>query len=134
MVRDLFKRKKKEKTGAKQLEKVIITDLERICGNDKEIYKALQHTMFRDPRKIDVTMKEVTKKAAELEKKGDSIQARIQYHIAGGLALWKGDIAKVKQYFTKCAELAPEMDYGPITKIPEKGVEKAQEFYKKFLK
>jgi hypothetical protein len=56
------------------------------------------------------------------------------YHIAGGLALWKGDASKVKQFFNKCAILAPDTGYELITKIPEKAVEKAQEYYKTLSK
>ena len=73
------------------------------------------------------------KKAASLEKKGDSKMARMWYHIAGGLALWKGDAEMVKKYFSKCAKLAPERKYETIVEIPEKAVEKAQEYYKKYL-
>lgn len=132
MVRGLFKRNKKEKVET-QIDKVRITDLDRVCGNDKKTCKALWHTMFYDPRKIDTTLENAVKKATDFEKKGNSTGARVWYHIAGGLALWKDDAPKVKQYFTKCMKLAPEMDYELITKIPEKAVVKAQEFYKKFL-
>lgn len=130
MVRNPFKRKKEKK----QPEEVKPTDLERICGEDKEMYKALQHTMLLDPRKVGMTMDDAAKEAAEFEKKGDNVQANVYYHIAGGLALWKGDVAKVKQYFGKCAKLSQEMDFGLITKIPERAVAKAQEYYGEYLK
>lgn len=132
----LFRRKKKEVTETKQPEKTPeqITGLERVCGDDEEVCKALWHTMFIDPRKIEDTLEDAAKKAASFEKKGNGEQARIWYHVAGGLALWKGNASKVKQYFTKCAKLAPSMDYELITKIPERAVAKAQEFYKEFLK
>ena len=39
----------------------------------------------------------------------------------------------VKENFSKCAKLAPEMKYETIIEIPEKAVEKAQEYYKKYL-
>ena len=132
MARRLFRRDKK-KNFRKLPEKTIVTDLERFCGSDKEVCKALWHTMFLDPRKIKTTLKDSVKKAADFEKKNLDEHARIWYHIAGGLALWKDDAPKVKQYFTKCMKLAPEMDYELITKIPEKAAVKAQEFYKKFL-
>jgi hypothetical protein len=130
MVRNPFRRKKEEK----QLEEVKPTDLERICGDDKEIYKALEHTMFLDPRKVGMSIDDAAEKAAEFEKKGDNVQANVYYHIAGGLALWKGDVAKVKQYFGKCAKFSPEMDCELITKIPERAMAKAQEYYREFLK
>ncbi|MCW3981302.1 MAG: hypothetical protein NWF11_07495 [Candidatus Bathyarchaeota archaeon] len=127
-----FLRKKKEIEVQQQ--EVSVTDLENICGEDKEVCMALWHTMFLDPRKIGATLVEAAKKAAELEKKKDTKMARTWYHIAGGLALWKGDAEKVKKYFGKCAKLAPEMGYETVLKIPEKAVEKAQEYYKKYLK
>ena len=133
-MKGLFKRKKKEKLEEIQHEKVEITDLEKICADDKEACTALRHTMFLDPRKIQATLEDAVKKAADFEKKRNSGLARVWYHIAGGLALWKGDAAKVKQYFGKCAKLAPEIDYELITKIPERAVKKAQEYYQKFLK
>lgn len=134
MVKWPFKGEKKE-AGEKALpEKAGITDLEKICGGDKEVCGALWTTMFYDPRKIGTTLDDAAKKAADYEKKDDDQQARMWYHVAGGLALWKGDVARVKQYFGKCATIAPEMNYKLITKIPEKAVEKAQEFYSKFLK
>ena len=129
-----FRGKEKEMLEEARPEKVGMTDLDKICGDDKEVCQALWHTMFYDPRKIGATLDDATKKAADFEKKGDKEQMRIWYHIAGGLALWKGDVAKVKQYFGKCASMAPEMDYKLVTKIPEKAVEKAQEFYKEYLK
>jgi hypothetical protein len=109
--------------------------LDQVCGgDDQDVCKALWHTMFYDPRKVQATLDEAAKKAAAYEKQGDNQHARMWYHIAGGLALWKGDVAKVKQHFGKCAKLAPDMDYEPIIKMAEKAVAKAQEFYDKFLK
>jgi hypothetical protein len=129
-----FRGKKKEVPEEARSENVGMTDLDKICGDDKEVCQVLWHTMFYDPRKIAATLDDATKKAADFEKKGDKERARMWYHIAGGLALWKGDVAKVKQYFGKCATMAPEMDYKPITENPEKAVEKAQEFYREHLK
>lgn len=130
MVRNPFKRKKEEKKA----KEVIITDLERFCGDDDEVHKALWHTMFLDPRKITVSLEDAAKKAADSEKRGNNVQANVWYHIAGALAIWKGDAAKVQQYFTKCATLATNKECELITKIPERAVEKAQEYYKMFLK
>lgn len=129
-VRNPFKRMKDEE-DAKKIEE---TDLEKICGEDKETYQALQHTMFVDPRKIGETLKDAAKKAEYFEKRGDSLQAGIWYHVAGGLALWEGDVMKIKQYFSKSAKLNPEADFELITKIPKKAIEKAQKYYSEFLK
>ena len=130
----LFRRGEKEKPSDMEPEEARVTELDWICGEDKEVCQALLHTMFLDPRKISVTIKDAAKKAADLEKKKDNERARMWYHVAGGLALWEGDTAKVKQYFGKCEKLAPEMGYELINKIPEKAVAKAQEYYKQHLK
>lgn len=130
----LLRRTKKTDTTKIEPERVRETGLDQVCADDRDVCKALEHTMFYDPRKVQATLDEAAKKAGDFEKKGDSQHARMWYHIAGGLALWKGDAAKVKQYFGKCAKLAPDMPYEPITKVPEKAVAKAQEFYEKFLK
>jgi hypothetical protein len=126
--------KKKEKAETAGPEQPGITDLERRCSDDKEVCAALQQTMFYDPRKIPTSLDEAAKKAAGFEAEGDKQQARMWYHIAGGLALWKSDPAKVKQYFGKCADLAPDMGYKAIVRMPERAVQKAQEFYKEQLK
>jgi len=130
----LFKKERKDLLQAKQPEKGKITDLEVTCGSDKETCKALWHTMFLDPRKIGTTIREAARKAAKYEKSKDEKLAMMWYHVAGGLALWKGDTAKVKQYFDECAKLAPEMEYKRIVETADKAVEKAQEYYKKYLK
>jgi len=56
------------------------------------------------------------------------------YHIPGELALWKGDVSKVKQYSSKCAKLASQITHELIIKFPERAVRKAQGYYQKFLK
>jgi len=106
--------------------------LEKICKGDEEIYQALRGTMFLDPRNIGVSMKEAEKNAKDFEKKGDTLKARTWYGTAGGLAIYEGDVKKVKEYFGKCAELSSDNDY-PILKIPERAVNKAQEYYQKYL-
>jgi hypothetical protein len=133
MVKLSFRREKKLQVE-QQSKKLEMSELDKVCGGDKEVCRALWHTMFYDPRKIGTSMEDATKKAESFEKRGDEGQARIWYHVAGGLALWKGDVALVEEYFGKCAELAPEMEYKPITKMAEKAVEKAQQFYKEYLK
>ena len=139
MARNLFNRilgrKKEEKEPGKiETDRDAITKLEDICSGDKEVYEALQHTMFLDPRKITATLDEAAENAADFEKKKDEVKAKMLYHIAGGLALWKSDALKVKQFFSKCAMLAPDTGYELITKIPEKAVKKAQEYYKTLSK
>jgi len=128
---DRFRRKEKEKVNVESEKS--LTELEKICGGDQETYKALLNTMFLDPRKIDVSMSNAVKTAKEFEKAKDLVRARVWYEIVGGLAIYKGDIKNVIEYFSKCEKISPETTY-PILKNPEKAIAKAQEYYKKHLK
>jgi hypothetical protein len=123
-------RKRKEKVAVKAKE---VTELEKFLGDDKETYEALVHTIFLDPRKLAISMKEAVENAKKLEKADDLLRARVMYEIAGGLAIYEGNPKKVAEYFSEAERLDPEIKY-PITKNPEKAVEKAQEYYKKYLK
>jgi hypothetical protein len=129
---DRFRKKKEEKKTDTETVKMI-TELEQICGEDKETYEALHNTMFLDPRKITTSMKEAAENAKKFEKAKDFIKARTLYEIAGGLALYEGNVKKVVEYFSECEKISPNTKY-PILKNPEKAVAKAQEYYKKYLK
>jgi len=123
-----------EKTVEEKKEKAEeITDLEKLCTGDKEVYEALRKVMLLDPRKIEGSMKDAEKKAKEYEKEGDKLRALTWYESAGRLAIYEGDVKKVEKYFGKCVELSPDRDY-PLLKIPEKAVSKAQDYYRQFLK
>jgi len=124
--------KKPKEEKPKEEVKKVATDLEKICSDDKEAYDALYKTMLLDPKKTEVTIKEAEEKAKAFVQKGDASKATIWYQLAGGLAIYKGDVKQVKKYFGKCAELSPNASY-TILKIPERAVAKAQEFYQKHL-
>jgi hypothetical protein len=130
---DRFRRKKEEKnvgvgTGTKE----VITELEKLCGDDKDTFEALVNIMFLDPKKIETSMKEAAENAKTFEKAKDLLRARIWYEVAGGLAIYEGNVKKVIEYFGECERLS-DLKY-PILKDPEKAVAMAQEYYKKFLK
>lgn len=129
---DRFRKKKEEKKTDIETVKTM-TELEQICGDDKETYEALYNTMFLDPRKITTSMKEAVDNAKKLEKEKDFVRAKTWYEIAGGLAIYEGDVKKVVEYFSACQKLSPNTQY-LILKNPEKAVAKAQEYYKKYLK
>ncbi|MEM3696338.1 MAG: hypothetical protein QXQ94_02375 [Candidatus Bathyarchaeia archaeon] len=129
---DRFRKKKEEKKADTETAKTI-TELEQICGDDKETYEALYNTMFLDPRKITTSMKEAAENAKKFEKEKDLVRARTWYEIAGGLAIYEGNVKKVVEYFSECQKLSPNTQY-LILKNPEKAVAKAQEYYKKYLK
>jgi hypothetical protein len=129
---DIFRRKKKEEkeTNVENAEK--IDELGQICGDDKETYMALSETMFLDPRKIEVSLKEAAEKAKKYEKEKNFVNAAAWYRIAGGLAIYEGNVKKVVEYFSACEKFSGNKKF-LILKNPEKAVEKAQEYYKKFL-
>jgi tetratricopeptide (TPR) repeat protein len=131
---DKFRKKKVEEETIEREEKAEeMSDLEKICMGDKEVYEALRETMLLDPRKVEVSLKEAIKKAKDFEKQKNNLRARTWYEVAGGLAIYEGDVEKVKKCFSKCVELSPESSYA-ILKIPERAVSKAQEYYQKHLK
>ncbi|MEM0095228.1 MAG: hypothetical protein QXQ08_00935 [Candidatus Bathyarchaeia archaeon] len=130
-----FLRRKKKGEGATKAEaepQKQLTELEQLCGDDRETYEALFNTMLLDPRKIEVSMEEAAENAKKFEKEKDLTRAKVWYQIAGGLALYEGNVEKVVEYFSKCEKLSG-VSY-PILKNPEKAVAKAREYYEKFLK
>jgi len=108
-----------------------LTELEQICGDDKETYEALINTMFLDPRKIEISIREAVENAKKYEKDKNISRARVWYEIAGGLAIYEGNPKKVVEYFSE-SERISGAKYS-ITRRAEKAVAKAQEFYKKYL-
>jgi hypothetical protein len=128
---DFIRKRKKESVEIRTEQQRQITELEQLCGDDKETYEALLNTMFLYPRKVGVTMKEAAENAKKFEKENDLVRAKVWYQIAGGLAIYEGDVKKVVEYFSKCEKLSG-VSY-PILKNPEKAVAKAQEYYKKYL-
>ncbi len=126
-----FRRKEKKKVAEETAK--VITDLAQICEDDKETYEALVDTMFLDPRKIKTSMKDAVENAKKFEKAKEFRQARLWYEIAGGLAIYEGNVKKVVELFSECERNAPGKKY-LILKNPEKAVAKAQEYYAKYLK
>ena len=124
-------RKKEKKIEVET--KNTITELEQLCGDDKETYEALHHTMFLDPRKPGTSMKEAADNAKKYEKAKDFVKARMWYEIAGGLAIYEGNVKKVVEFFSEIEKISPDTKY-TILKNPEKAVAKAQEYYKQYLK
>lgn len=130
---DRFRKKKKEEEKTAVGPTKLMTELEQLCGDDKETYEALLNTMLLDPSKVGVSMKAAVENAKNFEKTKDPLRAKIWYEIAGGLALHKGDVKKVIEYFSKCEKLSPKTKY-VILRKPEKAVAKAQEYYDMRLK
>ena len=128
----LFKRKPKKVYVEEETKQNEITDFQKVCTGDVEVYEALKDVMFLDPRKIKVSIKDAIANAKKLEKEGNNLRASVWYRIAGGLALYEGDVRKVKEFFGKYSKLTGK-DL-KILEIPEKAVKKAREYYEKYLK
>ena len=127
---DRFRKKKEEvKTIESPKEG---TEFDRFFSKDPDVYDALKDFMFLDPRKIDIDLKKAEKRAGEFDKAGDKVRARVWYKIAGQLAIYEGNISKVKKLFKKYQELNPNVKL-KILEIPDKAVKMAQEYYSRFL-
>jgi len=127
-----FRKRKKEEVVVEVEEKIEPTELEKFCKNDLELYEALKDTMLLDPRKVNMSLKDVISKAKKAEKEKNNLMASIWYKIAGGLAIYEGDVSKVKELFGKYAKLTGKNL--KILEMPDKAVKKAQEYYEKYLK
>jgi len=127
-------RKNKGKSAATEGPK-IVTELEKLCGSDKETYEALSQILHLDPRKIGMTAKESAEEGKKYEKAGELVKANVSYEVAGGLALYEGDVKKVIEYYSAAEKVLPNAKYKILrTKNIEKAVAKAQEYYKTYLK
>ncbi len=110
----------------------IITDLERLCGDDKETYEALYDVIILNPKKIGLSMKTAYENAKKIEKDKDNTKARMWYRIAGGLAIYEGNAKRAAEFFTECERIMPAEKF-LFLKNPENAVAKAQEYYQKYL-
>jgi ABC-type glycerol-3-phosphate transport system substrate-binding protein len=125
------KKKKSEpkKSVVQQTEK--LSDLQQLIGNDKDTYEALSSVMFLNPKNIEPSMKQAIDSAKEAEAKGDKPKAGMFYQVAGGLAIYEGNVKKVVEYYSMAEKMTGR--HFAILKSPEKAVAVAQEYYKKFL-
>jgi len=103
-------------------------DLKEICMDDPEAYEALFDTMFLTPERIGKSSDDAAGEAEKREEEGDIVGTAANYRIAGGLAIYEGDVEKVKRYFGRYAELTGRSM--KILEIPEHAVEKAREYYR----
>jgi hypothetical protein len=108
-----------------------VSDLEQLAGNDKTAYEAVAQVMFLDPRKIETSMKQAVDDAKKAEKDGDIAKAGMWYEVAGGLAIYEGNVKKVVEYYSEARRVIGR-EY-KILESPEKAVALAQEYYKKYL-
>ena len=132
MPRIFGRRKEEKKTEAQKVQKVEkISELELLAGNDKIAYEALAQVMFLDPRKIETSMKQAIDNAKKAEKDGDIAKAGMWYEVAGGLAIYEGNVKKVVENYGEARRVIGR-EY-KILESPEKAVALAQDYYKKYL-
>lgn len=132
MPRIFGRRKEGKKSSVPAVHKVEkISELEQLAGDDKITYEALAQVMFLDPRKVEASMKEAVDNAKKAEKDGDIAKAGMWYEVAGGLAIYEGNVKKVVEYYGEARRVI-RREY-KILGSPEKAVALAQEYYKKYL-
>jgi hypothetical protein len=132
---ELFKRKKTEKEEKKS-ELTQKSLLEELCGENTELYEALSTTMLLNPRQASREgIGAIVEKAKGFEENGDFTRARIEYGLAGGIALYEAKADLVRKYFRKCAEIDPNYRYRKNFEFfdqeenAERAVKIAQEYY-----
>jgi len=135
---NIFKRGKKEteeKVEEKKVEEKTL--LENLCKGDNELYKALSSTLLLN---VEMTRKAGNMdarigKAQEYEKNKDFARARIEYQVAGELALNEGKAAQVQKLFKRASEIDPSylgkgvFEFLAKKENAEKAVAVAKEFY-----
>ena len=138
-----FRRKKevKEREEEGKTESTEKSLLEELCGDDTELFSVLSRTVLLDPsRLLEEGIDPYIKRAQEFEEKKDFLRARVNYQVAGELALYEGDLAKARDFFKKCAQLEPNTEYKKIFAYfnkkanAEKALKVAQEYYARTAK
>lgn len=105
--------------------------LKELCGPNFEMYTAMSRLLLLDPGKITSPLDNVLLEAQDYESKGNKLKAEVQYRIAGGLSLWKGDSDGVRRYFTKASTLTgtAHPEYTLIAQRADEAVSIARKFY-----
>jgi len=138
----ISKRRKKEteeKVEKKVEEKTLLEDL---CKGDNELYSVLSRTLLLDleTTKKAGEMDPRIEKAQEYETNKNYVRARIEYQVAGELALYEGKAVQVQKLFKKASEVDPAypnrniFDFFTEKENTEKAIAVAQEYYARTAK
>jgi hypothetical protein len=133
----IFGRKKKieEKIAEK-------TFLDELCGDDSDLKKVLTMILLLNPDRtgemggIDSHLE----KAKEYENEKDHVRARVEYQVAGELALYEGKLAQVQKLFKKAAEADPDYSHKNVYEFltkrenAEKASTVAKEYYRRTVR
>jgi hypothetical protein len=108
--------------------------LRELCGGDADLYGAMSRLMFLDPKKITAPIDQVISGAQSFEAQGNKLRAEVNYRIAGGIALARGDLNGMKTYFEKAASFAGDShpEYQVILKRSTEAVNIARKYYDEF--
>jgi hypothetical protein len=130
----LGKPKQREQSEATTPESVISNRLRALCGDDVDLYGAMSHLMFLDPKKILLPLDALLKEAQDYEARGNKLRAEVAYRIAGGISLYRGDADGVNKYFSKAASFAGDShpEYQVILKSLSQAVAVAKKYYEEF--
>jgi len=138
----IFRRRKKvvkEKVVKEAAEKTLLDEL---CGDDAQLKNVLIRTLLLNP-KMTAESGEIdsrAEKAQGYEKNKDYLRARVEYQVAGELALYEGKLAQVQKFFKKAAEIDSEyrqrgvFEFFTKKENAEKALAVAQEYYARTAK
>ncbi len=130
----LGKPKQKEQSEVITAESVASNRLRELCHDDADLYTTMSRLMFLDPKKIMTPLDKTLKEAQDYEAQGNKLRAEIEYRIAGGISLSKGDVDGVNRYFSRAASLAGDShpEYKIIVKRSDEAVAVAGKYYAEF--
>jgi len=128
------KTKQKDLSLGANPESLAANRLRELCGGDNDLYVAMSHLMFLDPKKIMASLESVLKEAQEHETQGDKIRAEVGYRVAGGISLYKADLDGMTKYFSMAASFAGDShpEYQVILKRSSEAVAIARKYYEEF--
>jgi hypothetical protein len=143
-----FRRKGKEKETTETKKETHPTPkaepktlLDELCKNDKELREALARALLLNPESVTKEgIEHHIQKAEEYENDQKTTNARIEYQIAGQIALHDRKLPQMQKYFKKAAEIEPDSPYKNTFEYlskkenAEKAIAVAQEFYTKLNK
>jgi len=118
------KSKHKDLSPGATPEVLVANRLRELCGGDGELFGAMSRLMFLDPKKITTPLEGVLKNAHDYETQGNKLRAEVEYRIAGGISLSKGDVDGVNKYFSKAASFSGDShpEYQTILKRSSEAV------------
>src|SRR5437870_3385028 len=128
------KAKQKDPSPGATPETLTTNRLRELCGGDDDLFNAMSHLMFLDPKKIMIPLDRVLSEAQDFEAQGNKLRAEVGYRIAGGISLYKGDLDGVNKYFSKAASFAGDShpEYQSILKRSDEAVSIARKYYDEF--